>query len=75
MRTAAQWADDLRDRVGNVAKHPEDVGVLSMGERCAVALVLDKPDLRPSGYTWLDCMNRVEPELLEGCLLLQRERS
>lgn len=86
-RTAAQWLPELRELVERVRRDPPSIGVLSRGEQCAVALVLDDNmlefktekgtdaviDPRPEGFTWLDCVNRIEPELLEAALKLQRE--
>jgi hypothetical protein len=80
MRTADQWLPDLRRMVDVVRHDPPHIGVLSRGEQCAVALVLDMRvrvegndiDLIP-GWTALDCMNRIEPELLEACIKAQRE--
>ena len=49
------------------------VGVLSTGEQCAVALVLDRPDLAKKVYgTLLECAERVGPEWLAASLFVQR---
>lgn len=85
--TAERWAVELRGMVEHVRADPPWIGVLSMGEQCAVALVLDTESLeftdnngrvvvfdpRPRGFTFLDCVNRIEPELLRACLIVQRE--
>lgn len=93
MKTKADWIPEVRDMVERVRADPPSIGVLSMGQQCAVALVLDVEhawdlpgakiapggkaehefDMRPRGYTWLDCVNRVEPELLQACIAVQRE--
>lgn len=65
----------------DVVRHdPPHIGVLSKGEQCAVALVLDMRarvegndvELMP-GWTALDCVNRIESELLTACIRVQRE--
>lgn len=88
MRTAEQWVPIVREMVERVRADPPYIGVLSTGEQCAVALVLDVDDTtqlpgynpkdepfdpRPRGYTWLDCVNRIEGELLDACIIVQRE--
>lgn len=87
MRTVEQWIPDVRAWVEQVRNDPPSIGVLSTGEQCAVALVLDTTELRfrdakgfdgeidprPEGFTWLDCVNRIEPELLQACIKVQRE--
>jgi hypothetical protein len=88
MKTAEQWLPELREWVGMVERDPPSIGVLSMGQRCAVALVVDDTmlefknekgavaviDPRPDGYTWLDCVHRIEGELLAAAIKLQRDR-
>lgn len=39
---------------------PDALGGLSTGERCAVALLISRPDLLPSGYTVVDAIERME---------------
>lgn len=86
MMSAEDWLPVLRSMVEHVRADPPSIGVLSRGEQCAVALVIDDNmleykregatrvlDPRPDGFTWLDCVNRIEPELLEAALKLQRE--
>lgn len=86
MRTAEQWVLDLRCHVAAVRADPPHIGVLSTGEQCAVALMIgveslrhDNPEyksptpLRPHGYTWLDCVDRIEGDLLKACIKVQRE--
>lgn len=43
-----------------VLRDPQHIGVLSTGERCAVALVINRLDLLPAGYTALEAIVRVE---------------
>lgn len=86
-RVPNRWDRDLPKLVEAVELYPPNIGVLSTGEQCAVALIIDKESLphadpaytspttlRPAGYTWLDCVNRLEPELLAACIRVQRER-
>lgn len=85
--TRDQWIRALERLAENVAADPAAIGVLSTGEQCAVALVLDKEELlqpdgeggritmRPHGYSWLDCVARLEPELLAAAIAVQRRRS
>jgi hypothetical protein len=48
------------------------IGMLSTGERIAVALILDRSDLLPRNYTMLDAFNRLESEWTEAALRVQR---
>lgn len=43
--------DDLVIKARIVADDPDAIGVYSTGERIAVALLLNRVDLLPSGYT------------------------
>jgi hypothetical protein len=56
-----------------VAADEASFGVLSTGEKCAVALVLDRPDLAKWWGTMLDCADRVGPEWLAACVKVQRD--
>ncbi len=47
-------------------------GVLSTGERIAVALVLDRPDLVRWWGTMLDAVDRLGPEWTRAALRVQR---
>jgi hypothetical protein len=52
-----------------VEADPAHVGVLSSGERCAVALLHGKTEYLPSGYTnMLDAINRLETTWVEACI-------
>jgi hypothetical protein len=60
----------LADRV---AKDEAAIGVLSTGEQIAVALVLDRKDLLPGGYsTMLEAVERLGTEWFRGALIAQR---
>lgn len=48
-------------------------GVLSTGEKIAVALVLDRPDLVKWWGTMLEAVHRLGPEWTEAALRVQRE--
>jgi hypothetical protein len=66
-------AKRIAELVRAVARDERHLGVLSTGERCAVVLVLDRPDLARQYYgTLLECADRVGPECLQACLILQR---
>jgi hypothetical protein len=56
---ADRWAGLAR----SVAKNPRCVGVLSMGECCAVALLHNNHEFLPDGYTFLDAAARLGDEL------------
>jgi len=62
----------LRGKARVVLADESAIGVLSTGERIAVALILDRPDLFPHGYTMLDAFNRLESEWTEAALRVQR---
>lgn len=56
-----------------VAADPPAFGVLSQGERIAVALVLDRYDLLSSSWeTMLEAVNRLRLEWTEAALRIQR---
>jgi len=54
-------------------KHPDSVGVLSTGERCAVALLCNRAEFLPNGYTFLDAVDRIDGDLLGPCMHANRE--
>jgi hypothetical protein len=64
--------EHIRAKVRMVARDREAFGLLSTGEKCAVALVLDDPKLMARWGTALDCADRVGPEWLAACLHVQR---
>jgi hypothetical protein len=48
------------------------IDVLSIGEQCAVCVVLDRPDLAKEHFgTLLECADRVGPEWLAASLFVQ----
>lgn len=56
-----------------VESDPPSIGILSMGERIAVALVLDRPDLLPSGFrSTLEAVERLGPTWTRAALYVQR---
>ena len=48
------------------------ISVLSTGEALAVALVLDRPDLMPVGYTTLEAVERLGEDWTRAALVVQR---
>lgn len=64
--------DHIRAKVRMVAADPSFFGVLSTGEKCAVALVLDDPALMKRWGTALDCVDRLEGEWLKAAIYVQR---
>jgi hypothetical protein len=61
--------------VANVAEDEAAIGVLSMGESIAVALVLNREDLLPHGdYTWIEAVDRLGPEWFAAAHAVQRQR-
>jgi hypothetical protein len=57
-----------------VQKDDAAIGVLSTGERLAVALVLNRKHyLDEFKYTMLEAANRVGPEWLEAAIKVQRD--
>lgn len=63
----------LKELVRAVENDPPHIGVLSTGERCAVALILDKPELLRRGDTMLYAAHRVGTHWLEACWEVQRD--
>lgn len=63
----------LRAMCRAVEADPAHIGVLSTGERCAVALILDKPELLCRGDTMLYAADRVGQDWLPICLQVQRD--
>lgn len=67
-----QAVDHIRAKVRMVTLDPPSFGVLSTGEKCAVALVLDDPELMKRWGTALDCVDRLEGEWLKAAIYVQR---
>ena len=62
----------LRGKARVVLADEAAIGVLSTGERIAVAFILDRADLFPHGYTMLDAFDRLESEWKAAALRVQR---
>lgn len=62
----------IREKVGMVAADESLFGVLSTGERIAVALVLDRPDLLKFWGTMLEAVDRLGPDWTRAALRVQR---
>lgn len=52
----------LKSKARMVLADEQSICLLSAGERIAVALVLDRADLFPHGYSMLDAVGRLGPE-------------
>jgi hypothetical protein len=62
----------IADAVRAVDPDNAHIGVLSLGKQCAVALVLERPDLAKKVYgTLLECAVHVGPEWLAASLFVQ----
>jgi hypothetical protein len=57
----------------NAERNPDGVGVLSTGEHCAVALLCNRPDFLPAGYSMLDAVDRLEGDWIIACLQANRD--
>lgn len=66
-------ARSLRAKCRAVQADESIIGVYSTGERCAVALILDRPDLLCRGDTMLYAADRVGIDWLPICLQVQRD--
>ena len=65
--------EQIKAKVRMVVADEKLFGVLSTGEKCAVALVLNRPDLMKWWGTALDCADRVGTEWLKACVHVQRD--
>lgn len=63
---------EIGHRVDAVRADEGRIGVFSMGERIAVALVLDRRDLLPKGYTMLEAIERLGPDWTRAARLVQQ---
>jgi hypothetical protein len=63
----------IRAKVRMVAADESLFGVLSTGERIAVALVLDRPDLVKWWGTILEAVDRLGPDWTRAALRVQRD--
>jgi hypothetical protein len=63
----------LEDQVARVAQCEGSIGVLSTGEQICVALVLNRPDLLPGGYTHiLEAVDRLDSSDLQNAVEVLR---
>ena len=63
----------IRNKVQMVAHDARSFGVLSTGERIAVALVFDRYDLLQHAWgSMLEAVNRLGPEWTQAALRVQR---
>ena len=62
----------LKSKARMVLADERTIGVLSTGERIAVAFILERADLFPRDYTMLDAVDRLGPEWIEVALRVQR---
>ena len=63
---------EIRAKVRMVAADESLFGVLSTGERIAVALVLDRQDLVKVWGTMLEAVDRLGPDWTQAALRVQR---
>ena len=63
----------IRAKVQMVVADESLFGVLSTGERIAVALVLDRPDLVRFWGTMLEAVDRLGPDWTRAALRVQRD--
>jgi selenocysteine-specific translation elongation factor len=64
----------IRAKVRMVVTHEQSFGVLSTGERIAVAIVLDRYDLVQRGPwgTMIEAAHQLAPQWIEAALRVQR---
>jgi hypothetical protein len=73
MNVMSNAEKQILEKVRMVAASPRAFGVLSQGERIAVALVLDRHDLIKNTWgTMLEAVNRLGREWTEAALRIQR---
>lgn len=65
--------DQIRAKVRMVVTDERSFGVLSTGEKIAVALVLDRPDLWKFWGTALEAVDRLGPDWLHAAHRVQRD--
>ena len=64
----------IREKVRMVARDTRSFGILSTGERIAVALVFDRYDLLQKVWgTMLEAVHRLGPEWTVAALKIQRD--
>lgn len=62
----------LKGKARRVLVDERVIGLLSVSEQLAIALVLDRADLLPRNYTMLDAVERLGQEWTEAALRVQR---
>lgn len=62
----------LKGQARMVQADERAIGVLSTGERIAVAFILDRQDMFPHGYSMLDAFVRLGAEWANAALRVQR---
>lgn len=62
----------LRSKCRAVEADDGIIGVYSTGEVCAVALIMNRMDLLPQGYTALHAVDRIGENWFAMCLSIQR---
>jgi hypothetical protein len=67
-----QAIKQISAKVRMVKADPPSFGVLSTGEKCAVALVLNDIKLMRWWGTALDCVDRIEGDWLRAAIYVQR---
>jgi hypothetical protein len=72
MRNVSDAEARIHALVRMVIADPPAFGVLSTGERIAVALVLDSVDLLEFWGSTLECVERLGPEWTRAALQVQR---
>jgi len=76
MQKSSPWTaeDQIRSKVQMVVKDGTSFGILSTGERIAVAMVLNRKDLLDRAWgTILECVHRLGPEWTDAALRVQRD--
>ena len=67
-----QASRQIREKLRMVERDEKSFGMLSTGEKCAVALVLNRLDLGKKAYgSLLSCAYRLGPEWLAASLYVQ----
>jgi hypothetical protein len=75
MKAADRDVRRLNELVERVERNERLIGVLSTGETIAVALVLNRPDLLPEGYTHvLHAVERLDDPWLTAAIEVARYR-
>jgi hypothetical protein len=66
-------AQEIARKAEWIRENEADIGLLSTGEAIAVALVLDRKDLLPRGYTRiLEAVDRLGDDWLRAAIAVQK---